>query len=237
MKPTTLYERMTALARQGDGMHRGAVLAFPDDQDEPQCRLVLERIKWTPHLDYAGEPMRPGEFRDRPLTAAWLMCNPSRASHLMDDPTAGRVVHHSDRAGCARSLVGNVWPYRTPYPVDLWAAIAAGRVTEAMMQANLDALTMIGAQADIHVVAFGCAAAERDKVAVGRALEAFSLGHTVPLYCLGVSSGQPLHPLARGKFAVRNDTPLQLWRDVSPVRSWDDVFSDKVRVAGGWVDQ
>ena len=94
-------------------MKRSAVLAFPDEAGEPQCRLLLERI--APHeLIPADAP---------PPTAAWLMCNPSRASHLIDDPTANRVVHHSNRAGCPRSLVGNVWPYRTPYPADLWAAI------------------------------------------------------------------------------------------------------------------
>lgn len=30
------------------------------------CYLALSRT-WEPHLDFAGEPMRPGEFRD-PLT-------------------------------------------------------------------------------------------------------------------------------------------------------------------------
>ncbi len=26
----------------------------------------VKRRKWTPHLDYTGEPMRPGCFRDPP---------------------------------------------------------------------------------------------------------------------------------------------------------------------------
>jgi hypothetical protein len=144
-------------------MHRGAVLAFPDDQGEPQARLVLERVKWLPEHTkqyFVGGP---------PRTAAWLMCNPSRASHEIDDPTAGRVVHHSGRAGCPRSLVGNVWPYRTPYPADLWAAIAAGLVTPEMQAANLDALAMISAQADIRIVAFGVAPRAKHPVAVARA--------------------------------------------------------------------
>jgi len=181
-------------------------LAFPDDTGEPRCRLVLERVQWEP-AD-AGAYLRG----DYPRTAAWLMLNPSRASHLIDDPTAGRVVHHSARAGCPRSLVGNVFPLRTPYPADLERMIAAGELTDEMVTANLEALTMIAGQADIHVVAFGAAAGRDWPLSVKRALEAFSLGNTVPLYCLGTSGGgDPLHPLARGKYAVRNDAELRPW--------------------------
>ncbi len=182
-------------------LHRGAVLAFPDDQGRPQCRTVLERVAW--HLD------------DQPRTAAWLMLNPSDADAERDDPTAGRVVHHSKRAGCPRSLVGNVCSLRTPYPADLFRMLEAGAYTEEMHRANLDALAMISAQADVHVVAYG--ASMRDRSArydryVEEALEAFGRDGCVPLYCLGTTpDGLPLHPLARGKFAVRNDATLQQW--------------------------
>lgn len=221
-------------------MHRSAVLAFPDADGRPQARLVLERI-----LPGACIPEANGK------TAGWLMCNPSVADHMGDDPTAGRVVHHSSRAGCARSLIGNVWPLRTPYPADLWpwvktrghvggparAATSPTARFEAMINANLDALAMIGAQADIHIVAFGTAPMDRHPIAVAQALEEFSLCHTVPLYCLGTTpAGYPLHPLARGKFAVRNDTVLQLWRPATPVKPWSEVFSDKQRTANGWRD-
>jgi hypothetical protein len=183
-------------------VHRAAVLAFPGADGEPLARLVLERI--VPHaLIPADAP---------PPTAAWLMCNPSRASHLIDDPTAGRVVHHSNRARCPRSLVGNVWPLRTPYPADLWAALQRGELTAEMAHANLDALAMIGGQADIHVVAFGAAPGRAHPAAVREAVGAFSCGGRFPLYCLGTTDdGMPLHPLARGKFAVRNDTELRPW--------------------------
>ena len=203
-------------------MHRAAVLAFPDATGRNQARLVLER---------GTSPAVNG-------TAAWLMCNPSDADHETDDPTVKRVVHHSARAGCPRSLVGNVWPLRTPYPADLWRMLEAGALTDDMRRANLDALAMIGAQANVHIVAYGCAPQGRDQVAVAAALEAFSLQHTVPLYCLGESSGQPLHPLARGKLAVRNDAELRLWKPAyGPVKRWDDVFSDKRQAAVGWVDR
>lgn len=202
-------------------IHRAAVLAFPDDQGEPQARLVLEQLTG------------PGR------TAAWLMCNPSTATHLVGDPTAGRVVHHSGRAGCPRSLIGNVWSYRSPYPADLKAWLSGWHSREsdylAMREANLDALVMISAQADIHVVAYGAGAWDIGCHDVTRALEAFSLNGSVPLYCLGVSTnGHPLHPLSRGKFAVRNDAELTIWRDPNPTRPWREVFSDLTETAHGW---
>lgn len=177
-------------------MIRRAVLAFPDDQGVPQARMVLERVR------YEEGPSR---------TAAWLMCNPSTADALQDDPTAGRVVHHSWRAGCGRSLVGNVWPLRTPYPAELWPRLT-DKSLRPMMAANHDALAMIGGQADIHVVAFGAEPMRRYEIDVFHALEAFSMEFTVPLYCLGTTDrNEPLHPLARGKMAIRNDTDLRLW--------------------------
>lgn len=225
-------------------INRGAVLAFPDDAGEPQARFVLERVKWE--REHAAAYLRG----DRPLTAAWLLANPSRASHLIDDPTAGRVVHHSRRAGCARSLLGNVFPYRSPYPDALaaWLAAQGGFMPPEWERANLDALAMISAQADVHVVAFGAAMGRDYPLTTRRALEAFSCDGKYDLYCLGVASGgEPLHPLARGKYAVRNDTPLRLWKGPATldmprgvnarVRSWDEVFSDKRRVPGGWVDK
>lgn len=182
-------------------MRRAAVLAFPDHMGEPAARLVLERDGITPGLlpEYRG-------------TAAWLMCNPSRANHEIDDPTAGRVMAHSLRYGCARSLVGNVWCLRTPYPADLFAALRSGRYTPEMDAANLDALAMIGAQADRLVVAFGAAPGRAHFAAVRSALEAFRTFNDGPLWCLGTTDdGWPLHPLARGKLAVRNDTEMRLW--------------------------
>lgn len=174
-------------------MKRAAVLAF-----DGLCRTVLER-------DTGGEGG----------TAAWLMCNPSTADANADDPTAGRVVHHSARLGCSRSLVGNIWALRTPYPADLWEALRSGRYTREMHDRNLDALAMISAQADVFVVAFGAAPWRAHRAAVNEALRTWLPDDGRVADCLGVTSdGAPLHPLARGKLAVRNDCEIFEWPGV-----------------------
>lgn len=139
------------------------------------------------------------------------MCNPSTADAETDDPTNKRVVHFSARSGYARSLVGNVWPIRTPYPRALFERLRTDYPAEWLF-ANLDALAMIGAQASVHVVAFGTVGRTHPE-AVALAIEAFSCGGTKPLYCLGTTKdGWPLHPLARGHHHIPSDTNLRPWQ-------------------------
>lgn len=163
----------------------GAVLAFDD-----RCRLLLERG--------AG-----------PRCAGWLLCNPSTADATQDDPTVRRMRHFSARAGCDRMLVGNVWGWRATRPADLWAVLRSGQYTEAMRSANLDALAAIGAQCDVFFMAFGAEPGRRYPQDVREAIDAiWQPDCPVPL-CLGTTDdGLPLHPLARGRHAVRNDAPL-----------------------------
>ncbi len=182
-------------------IRKSAVLAYPDETGEPAARLIIER-----------DAIASGTAPDYARTAAWLMCNPSRANAEIDDPTLGRVMGHSFRYRCARQLAGNVWPLRTPYPADLWPRLAAGEYHAEMRAANLDALAAIGAQADLLVVAFGAAPGRSHYADVCEALLAFTTAAQGPLYCLGTTDdGWPLHPLARGKLAVRKDTPLVEW--------------------------
>lgn len=173
-----------------DKVKRAAVMDFDD-----QCRMVLEQISGGPGLG---------------LTAVWLMCNPSRANAEIGDPTAGRVVGHSARHGCERPLIGNVYPYRTPYPADLWEARGDGTITAEMMEANYEALTMIGAQADILIFAYGAGPAKEDPSELARAIKAITLATNATPMCLGVTKdGQPLHPLARGKNAIPANVTLK----------------------------
>lgn len=166
-----------------------AVLAFDD-----RCRLLLER----------GEG---------PRTAVWLMCNPSTADAEHDDPTIRRCRHFSEKLGCGRFLVVNLWALRTPYPADLWAALGRGEYSAEMSRANLDMIVAAGAQADVRVVAFGAEPWRRYRQATERAVWALLGFDThLPPYCLGTTAdGAPLHPLARGKLAVRNDAEPFEW--------------------------
>lgn len=169
----------------------GAIFAF-----DGQCRLLLER----------------GSDRPEARTAGWLLCNPSTADADHDDPTVRRMRHFTARAGCERMLVGNVWGWRATQPSALWATLAAGHYTERMAGANLDALAMIGAQCDVLFMAFGAEPGRKHPYAVRAAIDAiWQPDRPVPL-CLGrTADGLPLHPLARGKHAVRNDARLEPW--------------------------
>lgn len=171
----------------------GAVFGFGG-----RCRLLLERETL----------LGPGQ------TAGWLMCNPSTADSTSDDPTLRRVRHFSTRHGCDRVLVGNVWAWCATQPADLWGALPRGDYTPAMHSANLDALAAIGAQCDVLFVAFGAEPWRQHRRAVLEALRALwsaAPDWVVPV-CLGMTrDGAPLHPLARGKLAVRNDAASFDW--------------------------
>lgn len=162
---------------------------------EDGCRFLIWRI-WD---------------RARPL-AAWLMCNPSEAGEEENDPTVRRVCHFSAGLGMGGFIGANVWPLRTPYPSELWPRIKAGELDVAGRQRrNLQAIRRAVDRAHLGLVAFGAEAPRRYPLHVAEALEAFDRPHFNRL-CLGVNpEGWPLHPLARGKFAIPNDRRPSLW--------------------------
>jgi hypothetical protein len=145
-----------------------------------------------------------------PPLAAWLMCNPSKADGEVDDQTALRVVHFSRALGCGAAIVVNVLPWRATDPNDMLLALRTGRVTNEMMLENLKAIGHSSLRAQRHIVAFGVLPRELGWHRA-RALERFS-NHADQLLCLGISpGGWPLHPLARGRFAIPNSTVPKPW--------------------------
>lgn len=169
-------------------MKREAKILFDD-----LCRVEIRRI-WD---------------EDLPL-AAWLMLNPSKADGLIDDPTCGRVTHFTRKLGAGGWIGVNVIPYRATDPADMLRALRLGTISAEMLSTNLDHILEAGRQARWHVAAFGVVAPE-----LGwhrrRALEQFER-RADRLLCLGTSpAGWPLHPLARGKFAIRNEAELVPW--------------------------
>lgn len=171
-------------------MPSGAVLAFED-----RCRLLLSR----------GEGDR---------TAVWLMCNPSTADAVADDPTIRRCLRFSAGANCDRLLVVNLWAWRATHPAALWGVLDRGDYTADMHAANMATFLMVGAQADVIFVAFGAGPWRRHRAVVDEALVALLAAapdEVVP-HCLGLTQdGAPLHPLARGKLAVRDDAQPFEW--------------------------
>ncbi len=168
-------------------MIRAATLEHDD-----LCRLDLIR-RWS----------------DGPL-AAWLMLNPSKADGEVDDPTSLRVIHFSRAAGAGAAMIVNVYPWRATDPVDMFRALRQGLISPEMLSDNAGAIARVSAMASIHFAAFGVNG-NVHAFHMDRALRHFSPLDR-PLLCLGTSpAGWPLHPLARGKFAIPNDRQPQQW--------------------------
>jgi hypothetical protein len=154
-------------------------------------------------------------------SAAFLMNNPSIAGGEASafDPTARRVVHFAHTHGCGSVWLVNWCPLIATQPTDLWKMLAAGEFDRygGLKRLNGLAVEHAGHDASIRVVACGPEGFRRYPAMVRRALQSF-LWHFPPIHqkheamCLGVTpEGAPLHPLARGKFAIPNTTRLTKW--------------------------
>jgi hypothetical protein len=187
----------------------GSPASVPEIETSAEFSILGEaRIS----LRYTWDPSKP--------RAAFLMNNPSVAGQKATpfDQTAKRTIHFSKRNGCGSVDLVNWCPLIATDPADLWAMLAAGRYTEGLQWSNGHSVERAGRGAAIRVVACGPEGFRRYPSLMRRALQAF-LWHYPPIeqkhvaHCLGVSpEGAPLHPLARGKFAIPNDTELKLWR-------------------------
>lgn len=148
--------------------------------------------------------------RDRPL-AAWLMCNPSNADAEKDDRTLQRVIYFSAKRGMGGAIVVNVFPHRTPYPSDLWKMLADSPMGDPLSARNGAHIRAAAERAHVAFVGFGAEIPKRHPEALDRALHCFSRAH-LDWLCLGTNgAGWPLHPLSRGKLAIRNDSRMTIW--------------------------
>lgn len=145
--------------------------------------------------------------------AVWLMLNPSTAAKDRNDPTALRVTHFSKAFGCDGWIGVNLYPFVTSDPRAMWrwanweAHGPAWDVRDALL-GNVADIEDAARIATIRMVAFGAQPSYHDEEWLEQCLEAFGQPADVDgadeyFYCLGVNStGQPLHPLARGKMRV-----------------------------------
>lgn len=123
--------------------------------------------------------------RDKPK-ALLVGLNPSKATQFKDDPTIVREVDFCKRWGFGGLYKGNLHPYVTPYPEELWVNVS--------LEQNLlndQALRTMLALSSIRVVCWGDQGAKAGD-RPGQVLKL--LGN--PVYCLKVNnSGEPVHPL------------------------------------------
>ena len=154
--------------------------------------------------------------------AAWLMLNPSDAGAQRNDPTSLRVTHFSCAWGFHGWIGVNLYPFVSSTPDAMWRRAhwennGPDWYARDDMAANLEDIERVGRMVAMRIVAFGSAPVERDQMWVEECLEAFAqpsdCGADERLYCLGKSkNGQPLHPMARGKWRVPDDRQPMLWR-------------------------
>jgi hypothetical protein len=153
---------------------------------------------------------------------AWLMLNPSKAGAKQNDPTAQRVTHFSRLWGFDGWIGVNLYPFISSTQPEMWRWAdwennGPDWWARDMLGHNLGVLDEIGRQASLRMVAFGAEPIKRDEVWLEECLEQFdqpsSVGAGEALHCLGVTqAGQPLHPMARGKWRVPDGQRPVLWR-------------------------
>jgi hypothetical protein len=154
--------------------------------------------------------------------AAWLMLNPSKAGAVETDPTAQRVTNFTRAWGYDGWIGVNLYPFISSTTPEMWRwadweSNGPDWYARDDLNHNLSVLDAIGREASLRVAAFGAQPIERDKMWLEECLEQFmqpsGCGAGEALHCLGTNkTGQPLHPMARGKWRVPDSQMPLLWR-------------------------
>lgn len=157
--------------------------------DDRRYRYELTRT-WDPKLERVG----------------FVMLNPSTADAEVDDPTIRRCVAFARRWGYGGIVVRNLFALRATLPTVLRTDPAPiGRFNDLYLR-------RCSAQA-VTVAAWG-----RNGDLNGRDAQVVALLHRygAPLYHLGLTKdGFPMHPLARGKHRIPDDTMPTRWEAFS----------------------
>ena len=158
---------------------------------------------------------------DPPLRwVAWLMLNPSTATHDRDDMTTLRLNHFTRTWGYDGWIAVNLYPFVSSATAAMWSRAdwqpTSDWEARDDMRANLRDIEEAARMAALRMVAFGAEPIHRDEAWLEMCLEAFGQpatddGADERFHCLGVSSrGQPLHPMSSGRMRVPDDRqPLQ----------------------------
>lgn len=163
-----------------------ATFGTPDGEDydtrtSAHHRYLLRR--WL--VEPASSPVAP-------TTLHVVMCNPSMADALADDPTVRRCWKLARACQYSTLLVTNLYSVRTPYPAALRAAPEpVGPQTDSY-------IAQAAREAHATVVAWGAWAHTWRRERTYAVLELLRTNRRdgAPLLCLGVTnSGAPRHPL------------------------------------------
>ena len=162
-------------------------------------------------------------WTEKPIRfVTWLMQNPSHAKEVKNDLTVGRVIKFSRSWGYDGLVVVNTSPFISSTPKENWEWMRWDErgpdwYARDQLQANLEHIERAGRESALRMVAHGAEPKRREEGWLEQCLEAYQqpseVGGDENLYCLGVSeSGEPVHPLARGKHRISDETKPQLWR-------------------------
>lgn len=154
------------------------------------CYRYALRRTWDPRLSVLG----------------YVMLNPSTADGERDDPTIKRCVHFARENGFGGIWVTNLFALRATDP----AAVYACAPEHAAGPGNLGHVHEMSRGVGGVVLAWGNHGSHFPQ-RVEQVTAVLRVGDA-PLYHLGLtSSGQPKHPLARGKSRIPNDQRLIEW--------------------------
>lgn len=162
----------------------------------------------------------PGSPENPPRILPWIMLNPSTADGSTDDQTLHRIIGFSWRWGFDGLLVVNLWPFRSPKPSVLqewlrWSERQDWSARDAIW-ANQNHIADLLRPFDAAMAAWG---APGGKLGFATTLAAESLFDVIndpdaktprmaalKVFCLGeTGSGEPTHPMARGRHRVPDD--------------------------------
>lgn len=192
----TLFPDLPAAAPDPNGIIRAASLS-----DCGQYRWTLMR-KWRagPHVCFIG-------------------LNPSTADATKDDPTVRRWIHFANAWGYGGFVAVNLYPFRSPNPAACkrwsdWLNNGPDYYARDRMFENEDVVAREAKRAALVVACWG--AGTWDEMWTSEIVSRITAGDEPwpDIHCFGrTGSGDPIHPMARGRNRVLDDQQPVLWRE------------------------
>ena len=128
------------------------------------------------------------------------MLNPSKADHEINDPTVVRCIALADRENASALIIFNLFGLRATDPREL------RRHRDPVGPDNDQYIRALCTPGMRVVAAWGNGGTLNDRAA---AVTGMLTAAGASLVCLGMTgSGQPTHPLARGRHRIPADAPL-----------------------------